>query len=278
MANGQTGTYGEEASNGQTAAGDHETRHAADAATHNGQPSDTSAPPRREGSASSPTSTSDHDEQREQGPGEENDAPATHEVVVDAVNGRQRSVDQNGRKKTFMEKVEIKLSGLSSRSNFWHRVCSWIWLPFAYRSGISFRRDGHSFAAVLPFRRFNRNWYSAMAGAALLGNSEIAGGMFVFRECGGNYRVVCKELNYKFMRPCVGPAMYRMTPREDIKQQVETGGEFNVILDMEVVQIMRAPKENRERRVGRCTATFHVTPQDHGRDAHRRKGRKYHRQ
>jgi hypothetical protein len=192
---------------------------------------------------------------------------------------KSKRVSPIAKKRTFMERVETKLSELSSRSNFWHRICSWIWLPFAYRSGIRFRRegDGHTFAAVLPFRRFNRNWYSAMAGAALLGNSEIAGGMFVFQECGGNYRVVCKELNYRFLRPCVGPAMYRMTPREEIKPRAELGHEFNVVLDMEVVQVMRAPKENRERRVGRCTAVFHVTPQNHGRDKHRRKGRKYNR-
>lgn len=201
-----------------------------------------------------------------------------HGAEASFVNGtKPQPRSPRAQKRTFMERVETRLSELSSRSNFWHRVCSWIWLPFAYRSGIRFRRDGHTFAAVLPFRRFNRNWYSAMAGAALLGNSEIAGGMFVFQECGGNYRVVCKELNYKFMRPCVGPALYRMTPREDIKAQAELGHEFNVTLDMEVVQVMRAPKEDRERRVGRCTAVFHVTPQNHGRDTHRRKGRKYNR-
>ena len=62
-----------------------------------------------------------------------------------------------------------------------------------------------TFSAVLPFRRFNRNWYRAMAGGALLANSEIAGGMYVFGVCGGDYTVVCKNLNYTFLRPCLGP-------------------------------------------------------------------------
>ena len=50
-----------------------------------------------------------------------------------------------------------------------------IWLPYAFRSGIRMKRLGETeFTAELPFRRFNRNWYNAMAGASLLANSEIA--------------------------------------------------------------------------------------------------------
>ena len=38
-----------------------------------------------------------------------------------------------------------------------------------------------------------------MAGAALLGNSEVAGGMFLFAELGTDYEVVCKKMEYKFL-------------------------------------------------------------------------------
>jgi hypothetical protein len=117
---------------------------------------------------------------------------------------------------------------------------------------------GNTFTAILPFRRFNRNWYSAMAGAVLLGNSEIAGGTFIFKYCGGNYRVVCKKLDYRFLRPCVGPALYKMTPREDLDERMNTGKEFNVTLDISIIQIMHKPQK-RERRVGKCVATFHAT-------------------
>ena len=162
------------------------------------------------------------------------------------------------RKRSFPERFERFFTRLSTRSNFWHRVCSWIWLPAAYRSGIRMRRHGNTFSAVLPFRRFNRNWYKAMAGAALLANSEIAGGMYVFNECGGDFGVVCKNLEYRFLRPCVGPAIYHMTPREDIKDLAAGNSSFNITLDMEIVQIMRGPGE-KERSVGRCVATFHAT-------------------
>jgi len=83
------------------------------------------------------------------------------------------------RRKSFLDRVEAYISRLSTRNNFWHRITSLIWLPFAFRSGIK-RLNTNTFTAILPFRRFNRNWYNAMAGAALLGNSEIAGGMYVF--------------------------------------------------------------------------------------------------
>lgn len=125
--------------------------------------------------------------------------------------------------------------------------------------------------AILPFRRFNKNWYNAMAGAALLGNSEIAGGNYLFKFCGGDYTVVCKHLEYKFLRPCLGPAEYLMTPVEDIHALMATGKEFNIAIRMEIVQAlmpgnkprMIAGKPAKPKCVGRCTATFHVTPKSH---------------
>src|SRR5688572_30774346 len=174
----------------------------------------------------------------------------------------QRQGVARSRSERFYDKLEAFISRLSVRDNFWHRVCSLIWLPYAFFSGIRMKQmDDTSFTAVLPFVRFNRNWYRAMAGGALLANSEIAGGMYVFGVCGGDYTVVCKNLNYTFLRPCFGPAVYRMTPREDIKQLASTGTEFNITLDLEISQ--QGFKGERDRRVGRCEATFHVTPKVH---------------
>jgi hypothetical protein len=175
---------------------------------------------------------------------------------------------------TLYEKVEAFVSKLSTRNTFWNRVCSLIWLPYAFHSGIRMTSDETTHRAILPFRRFNRNWYNAMAGAALLGNTEIAGGNYVFKVCGGNYTVVCKNLQYRFLRPCLGPAEYRMTPLEDLDELVATGKEFNISIRMDVVQVLapiskaklanQSEKEDikhaRAKRVGRCTATFHVTP------------------
>lgn len=167
------------------------------------------------------------------------------------------------RRRTFFDRADTFVSRLSSRNNFWHRVCSLIWMPYTFRSGIRIKRvDPQTFSAVLPFSRFNRNWYNAMAGAALLANSEVAGGMYVFAACGGDYTVVCKSLEYKFLRPCHGPALYRVLPKDDLKALIAQGGEFNITVDLDVVQGI-GKRGDKERRVGKCVATFHATPKAH---------------
>jgi hypothetical protein len=94
-----------------------------------------------------------------------------------------------------------------------------------------------------------------------LANSEIAGGTYVFGICGADYTVVCKTLNYTFLRPCFGPAVYRMTAKENIHELAKKGGEFNITLDMEILQ--QGFRGERDRRVGKCEAIFHVTPKVH---------------
>jgi len=205
-------------------------------------------------------------------------------VDADAVNGESPRVaisrsrrhtpppERNPFKRIWL-RVERKLSELSTRSNFWHRLLSFVFLPLAYRSGIKFKDVAKdSTSVVLPFRRFNKNWYRAMAGAALLGNSEVAGGMYVFGKVGPKYTVVCKEMSYKFLRPCFGPAIYKIEPREDVDTLAATGEEFNLTLDMVVVQAVHK-KDERERRVGHCVITFHVTPKTQHRARSKRRRR-----
>lgn len=164
-------------------------------------------------------------------------------------------------KRSLLDTVEHYISKLTSRSVFWHRIGSLIWLPYAFRSGIKMKRmDANTFSAILPFRRFNRNWYNAMAGAALLANSEIAGGTYIYGKCGGDYTVVCKNLQYRFLRPCMGPAIYRINPLGDLDALLASGREFNLDLELEVFQQLPTKGLGKEVRVGRCQATFHITP------------------
>lgn len=174
-----------------------------------------------------------------------------------------------------MDTLEHHISKLTSRSVFWHRIGSLIWLPYAFRSGIKMKQvDAKTFSAVLPFRRFNRNWYDAMAGAALLANSEIAGGTYIYGKCGGDYTVVCKDLRYRFLRPCMGPAIYRINPKEDLDALLATGREFNINIELDVFQQLPTKGLGREVKVGRCEATFHVTPKSlHHIRAERRAGK-----
>lgn len=164
---------------------------------------------------------------------------------------------------SLWERIEAFITRLSTKNNFWHRICSLIWLPFAFRSGISMRRLGpNRFTAVLPFKRSNRNFYNAMAGAALLGNSEVAAGMFLFKHCGSDYAVVCKTMSYKFLRPCYGPAIYNVKKAEtvanELSEKMTTREEFNIAFTMDITQTLS--KQGKESRVGRCDITFHCTP------------------
>jgi hypothetical protein len=170
----------------------------------------------------------------------------------------------------WFDRLEAYLSRLSTRNNFWHKVFSLVWLPYAFRSGIAMKRiDPTQFRAVLPFKRINRNWYNAMAGAALLGNSEVAAGMYLFSQCGSDYIVVCKKMNYRFLRPCFGPAIYEVIKSDDLEQKIVARGEFNIDIEMEIRQQLH--KKGREVRVGRCEITFHCTPKAMMRQRHARK-------
>ena len=166
-------------------------------------------------------------------------------------------------KQTLGEKITARISRLSTRNNFWHRFFSWIYLPIAFKSGIKMKKlDSQTFAAVLPFRRFNKNFYNAMAGASLLANAEIAGGLYIFSYAGEEYTVVCKELHYKFLRPCFGPAVYKVLPKADIDALMQTKKEFNFEMVLNVFQQIKKPG-SKEPRVGRVKAVFHLTPKTH---------------
>ena len=169
---------------------------------------------------------------------------------------------------SLWDRIEARLSRLSTRNNFWYRACSLIWLPFAFKSGITFKRkENHRFRATLPFKRSNRNFYNAMAGAALLGNSEVAAGMFLFPHVGSDYICVCKEMKYKFLLPCHGPATYEVIDSEkvqsDAKKLASEGKAFNIPFEMIVSQIKRGRKKNTK--VGKFSITFHCRPKSEDR-------------
>lgn len=159
-----------------------------------------------------------------------------------------------------IDRFEGFVARLSAKSRLFNRISSLIWLPYAFRSGIRMKRiDKDSFTAILPFKRFNRNWYNAMAGASLLANSEIAAGMYLFGHCNGAYSIVCKELSYRFLRPCFGPAVYRVRPLVDLHALIATGREFTIQLELDILQQITG-KSGKDRRVGKCLTTFYVTP------------------
>ncbi|MFG0328861.1 MAG: PaaI family thioesterase [Phycisphaerales bacterium] len=187
------------------------------------------------------------------------DEPASEIVVPGGVVGGEVKPTSEP-KLTGWSRCEAWLERLAHNNRFWRYILSRIWLPLAAHSGLTMKKlDPHTFTAVLPFRRFNRNFYNAMAGAALLANSEVAAGMYLFGQLKGKWTVVCKSLNYRFLRPCFGPAVYKVTANNDLAALMASGQEFNIDLSLEIVQQVKTPG-GKERRVGRCEATFHCTP------------------
>ncbi|MEQ8850821.1 MAG: hypothetical protein RIB32_03455 [Phycisphaerales bacterium] len=203
------------------------------------------------------------------------DSSEAKELTEDSINDPELIVPSGTPvappKKSLGERFTAFCSRLSTRNNFWHRFFSCLYLPIAFKSGIKMKRlDTNTFAAVLPFRRFNKNFYNAMAGAALLANAEIAGGLYIFALIGDGYTVVCKELNYRFLRPCFGPAIYKVVPKDDMAELLAGGGEFNYEMVLNVFQQIKTPG-NKEPRVGRVHVTFHLTPIQHVKERSRRR-------
>ena len=106
-----------------------------------------------------------------------------------------------GRLSRLYDKIEAFVSRLSVRDNFWHRICSLIWLPYAFFSGIVIKQiNADTYAAILPFRRFNRNWYRAMAGGALWPTVKSPGGCMSSGFAAGTIRWSANTWN---TRSCV---------------------------------------------------------------------------
>ena len=152
-------------------------------------------------------------------------------------------------------KLEQKLSKLCFENNLWYKILTSIYLPLAAKAGMKLgKRNGEVYEAVLPFKKFNKNWYDAMAGAALLANTEIAGGMAIFQYVGEKYTVVCKELQYKFRLPCHSDATYRVRLVDDIEKLMKTKPEFNLRMEIDVLAEMK----NKMRKIGTSKVTFHI--------------------
>lgn len=152
-------------------------------------------------------------------------------------------------------KLEAKLSNLCFNNNFWYKILTSIYLPLASKAGMKLgKQKGEIYETVLPFKKFNKNWYDAMAGAALLANTEIAGGMAIFATVGEKYTVVCKELSYKFRLPCQTDAIYRVKVLDDLQKLMRTKAEFPLRMQVDVM----AEVKNKLRKVGTSSVTFHV--------------------
>lgn len=156
--------------------------------------------------------------------------------------------------------LDKRMTRLAIFNPFWRRFLSFFWMPFAYQSGLHFvRTKGDVLHAKLPYRRPNRNWYGDMAGAALLGNAELAAGMALFEDCGDDCVIVCRRMNLEFLASCTGPALYVTRTVTDIQQKIAAGRPFECDVEMELFQCEKGTSRPSHKKVGKCTMSFSVT-------------------
>lgn len=156
--------------------------------------------------------------------------------------------------------LDQRMTRMAVYNPFWRRFLSFFWMPFAYQSGIrSVRYAGDEIHVLLPYRRPNRNWYGDMAGAALLGNAELAAGMVLFEECGADCIILCRRMNFEFKSNCNGPALYVARTLTDIDDKLAAGRPFKCDVELDVFQCLKGTHEKGSKKIGRCEMTFSVT-------------------
>jgi len=155
--------------------------------------------------------------------------------------------------------LEIKLNKLSIKKPFLNRLLARIFMPFIARSGLKVNYDPDNFYAYLPKKRFNSNWYGTQSGAAILGNSELAAGCYLFMLTQGEYRMVCTRLDYRFLLPSVDPVVYKVElDHTDLEEKLAAGGKF--MMDMTIKLYRAKSPTTTGKRIGSGKISFKVWP------------------
>ena len=154
---------------------------------------------------------------------------------------------------------EIRLNKLSIRSPFFNRVLGLVFMPFIARSGLKVNYDPANFYAYLPKKRFNSNWYGTQSGAAILGNSELAAGAYLFMLTQGEYRMVCTHLDYHFLLPSTDPVTFKVKlDQDDLEEKLAAGGKF--MMDLTIKLYRATSRTTVGKRIGSGKISFKVWP------------------
>jgi hypothetical protein len=155
--------------------------------------------------------------------------------------------------------LEIKLNKLSIKKPFINRLLAVIFMPFISRSGLKVNYDPKNFYAYLPKKRFNSNWYGTQAGAAILGNSELAAGCYLFLRTEGEYRMVCTRLDYRFLLPSTDPVIFKVELDEaELEEKIAAGGKF--MMDLTIKLYRAKTRSTTGKRIGSGHISFKVWP------------------
>ncbi len=154
--------------------------------------------------------------------------------------------------------LEKKLNRISMKKPWINPLLSFFFMPLVHKSGLKINFDPNNYFALLPKKRFNINWYGTVAGSAILGNSELAAGSYLFMLTKGNYRMICKQLEYKFLLPSTDDIIFKTTiDEDDLTQKVASGEKFSISM---TIKAFRAKNKKPGKRIGSGIISFHVWP------------------
>ncbi|MBO1519949.1 DUF4442 domain-containing protein [Oceanisphaera pacifica] len=160
--------------------------------------------------------------------------------------------------KWISPKVERALNQASMRSPVLRWLLSWIFFPMVCKFGLRINYDPNNFYVEVPHKRFNRNAYGTIGGAALLANIELAAGAYLFMRTDGGHRLVCRNLSYRFRLPSTNGLHFKIEPvSQDIDEAITTGQPFNADLKVHVYTRGKQPGVP-GRLIGRGDVTFHL--------------------
>ena len=183
----------------------------------------------------------------------------------DPVSAGIRTPDQP----SWFDKLEAFISRLSVRDNFWNSVCSLIWLPLAFFSGIRMkelerrllRRPGDPAVPPIQPQLVPRDGRRGAAGQQRN------------RRRGVRLRHLRRRLHRRLQEPelHVPPPLLRpgRLPHDAARGRQGARRRRRGVQHHASTwkSASRASSGERDRRVGKCEATFHVTPKVH----HKRK-------
>ena len=154
--------------------------------------------------------------------------------------------------------LERAMNRATIRSPFLRRILSILFLPMVWRLGLRINYSLENFFVEVPHTRINRNSYGTIGGAALLANLELAAGSYLFMRTDGGHRIVCRNVNYRFMLPSTNGLRLEVEPLdEDLEAAIQSGSPFNANVKVNVYSRGEG-KGERGRRIGRGELRFHL--------------------
>ena len=155
---------------------------------------------------------------------------------------------------------ERALNQATIRSPILRWLLSFLFLPMVCRFGRRINYSTDNFYVEVPHKRFNRNAYGTIGGAALLANLELAAGAYLFMRTDGGHRLVCRNISYRFRLPSNNGLHFKVEPiDDDIDAAIEKNEPFNASLKVNVYTRGDSPGKPGHR-IGRGEVTFHLWP------------------